>query len=223
MSLPTHTLQLPERQPQKRLTSGDVVWIITDIYTEQRRYYGNSSLQRWFKAGGIDLTTGKMGYFRFTIDDAAALVRAGITPPPWAQPLPQAIAVKRLAHSRTERGRYRVDITTVNVDPRFLPLGPVLRQFFTREGHEPNFTPGLWRKLVDRAALDKEIEETALAMVGRFSAGDLRNVLGKGAVNVTRVLRRLVRQSRLQPFGKKRGARYEVIPPTTPARTDWVG
>jgi hypothetical protein len=129
------------------------------------------------------------------------------------------LEVKRIAHTGQEKGRFKVEITLIDLDDASTWIGP---QAFHRAGHRPNATWGMWHKLASRVALEQAIETTALSMVGRFSAGDLKKALGQD-VNVGHVLARLVDEKRLLPSGKKKGARYEVAPPNLPLRTDWTG
>lgn len=216
---PTPSLQW---QPEKRLLSGDRVWILTDTYMEWRSFRNDATPQRWFKVGCYDLKTNRIGYVRFSIDDARGLLRANFTPPPWPTGLPVGFEVKRLAHGGGGEGRFKVDILPLDVPSDVLSLAPVAVAMFARDGHWANSTHGMWKDLAARVAQEQTIESTALAMQGWFSAGDLKKKIGQ-PVNVTPVLARLVQEKRLVPTGKKRGAKYQVAPPVVVERLDWVG
>lgn len=127
-----------------------------------------------------------------------------------------------MAHEKEGGGRFNVDITLFDIEPDVAAIAPAARAAFKHEGHWANSTRDMWRKMVDRVALEKSIESAILGMVGPFAAGDVKRALGRN-VNVSPVLKRLVDEKRLLPFGQKRGRRYEVTPPTFPERIDWVG
>lgn len=215
----TPTLQFA---PEKRLSSGDRVWILTDTYMEWHSFRSDSTPRKWFKVGCFDLKTNKICYVRFSLDDARGLLRAGFSPPPWTAPLSTGIEVTRLAHDAVREGRFKVEIREVNVPADVVSLAPVARAMFARDGHWANSTLGMWKDLEARVSLEKEIEATALRMSDWFSAGDLKKKLGK-PVNVTPVLTQLVQEKRLLPKGKKRGAKYLVTPPEIVERVDWTG
>ena len=63
---------------ERRLSSGDRILILTDIHCDSSRWHHSSALQEWFRVGGIDLKTNRVGFFRFSIDDARALLQAGM-------------------------------------------------------------------------------------------------------------------------------------------------
>lgn len=219
-SLPTPSLQW---QDEKRLSSGDLLWFLTDVQSEWRQFYTNSTPQQWFRVGALDLKTLKLGFVRFSIDDARSIIRAALPPPPWGAPLPYGIEVKRFAHiGGEEKGRFKEEMTLIDIPQDIAWMGPVGREAFRRAGHSPNAVWGMWKKLVVRWDQAKAIEVAALGMEGRFSAGDVKDVVGKD-VNVTPVLTRLVDEKRLLPFGQGRGRTYEVAPASLPERVDWVG
>lgn len=208
-------------QAEQRIRSRNRIWIVSDIHQHSASFYPWSHLQRWFRVGAVDLASGCIGYFRFGVDDARAMLKAGLPQPPWEQPLPYGISIIRASHDGEAKGRYFVEVTQEHLDPQLLAMGPDVRKKFARAGHKPNASPGMWQELLDRVQLEKEIETTALSMFGEFSAGDVKKALGKD-VNVTPVLQRLVRQNRLAQFGKKRGTRYQLAPPDIPTRADWT-
>lgn len=218
-------LQRPHWQAEKRLKSGDCVWILTDVETYDSRYMAHSEPQTLFKAGIYDLETEHVGWGIFGKDIAFAIVEAGFQPPPWGAPLPSAIKVVRPPHdSGEERGRYLVKVELVAIDPGLLAIVPVAEKKFDSAGHHPNAKPGMWDALVTRAARENAIEVAALSMVGAFSAGDVRAAIGNPDADVTDVLQRLVREGKLlPPTGKKRGTRYQVAPPSPLIeRADWT-
>ncbi len=209
-------------QPEKRLQSGDRVLVLTDVYTEWRSYYSNSTPQKWHRVGCYDLKTQQIGYFLFSVDDARGLLFAGFSPPPWPSGLSHAFEVKRLAHAGVREGRFKVSITALDIPSEVASLIPHGRRMFARDGHWPNSTLGMWGKLAARVAQEQAVERAALAQVGWFKAGDIKKIVGK--VNVSPILARLVDEGRLVMDGKKKGARYIAAPPTPlPNRADWVG
>lgn len=203
----------PERQPEKRLSSKDRIWIVTDIYSYWSAFYSWSEEREVFVVGALDLRTKRMGAFEFSIDDARAMLRAGVPAPPWKEPLPFAFEVCRGAHSDTERGRFHVSITPEPLDEDLLDAGPELRMKFAAHAARANARPGMWQRLVAPIALEKRIEDTALGMPGAFSAGDIKKLVG-AKVNVSLVLSRLVKAGRLVKMGEKKGTRYAVAPDT---------
>jgi hypothetical protein len=73
----------------------------------------------------------------------------------------------------------------------------------------PNATPGMWKKVVDSVAREREIEAAALSLSGLFSASDVQTIVGPGSA-VSPVLKRMVNDGRLKRFGKTRGTQYLV-------------
>lgn len=109
-------------------------------------------------------------------------------------------------------GRYVTTAATSLIARDLFAILPEARRRFATQ-HAPNFLPGMWNDLKERADRENSIEAAALGMVGLFSAGDIKKIVGKH-VDVTPVLRRLVEEGRLlPPIGKKRGTRYEVAFP----------
>jgi hypothetical protein len=219
----THTTSPPFTfawQDEQRLRSGSRIWIVTDIYRYSASYYYWSSTQDWFRVGAVELATGGIGYFRFGIDDARKILKVGVPLPPWREPLPYGISVVRSPHDGEEKGRYVVRVTEVHLGPELLAKGPLLRRKFWQAGHEPNATSEMWQQMFAQVQLETLIETTALAMLGQFSAGDVKKAIGKDA-NVTPVLARLVRERRLVQIGKGRGTQYRVAPTQIPTRVDW--
>jgi hypothetical protein len=208
-------------QPPKRLRSGDKIWIVTDTFECYSRYYDFSDEQLWFKVGAIDLETNCIGYYVFGIDDARAMVKAGLPPPPWNQPLTSGVVLARLPH-KGKQGRFPEMVSLVEIEPKLLALGSVARKTFADDGHTPNSKPGMWQKIADHFMLQTLIATTAQAMIGEFSAGDIQNIVGKDVI-VSPVLKKLVLEKRLLRKGKTRGARYTVVQQTLPTRIDWCG
>jgi len=207
-------------QPKEsRLSSGDKILIVTDIYTFREALYPCSAKQAWFRVGAINLKDNSVGFWRFSLDDARALLKCGIAPPPWTEPQNIGLRIKRERHVKGSRGRFKVTVTPVSVDPAILAKATALRKHFQRKGHDPNVLPGIWDDLLPRVAAEISIQEAALAMVGIFKAADVRRVVGDH-INVSPVLRRLVREGRLTPVGKKK---YIVSAPAIIDRSDWTG
>ncbi len=213
-----------EWQPEKRLQSQDRLWILTDTYTEWKSYREDATPQKFYRVGCFDLKTRKLCYVRFSVDDSTGMLRAGIPAPPWSSgPLPYGIEVKRMAHGGgEEKGRFKVDIAIIDIDLKDAWIGREAPRMFAGDGHWSNSTRDMWKKQADRVAQVKAIEAAALGMAGRFSAGDVKRKLG-AEVNVSPILRQLVDEERLLPFGKKRGRTYEVAPPMVTERVDWTG
>jgi hypothetical protein len=207
-------------QPERHLRSGDHFWIITDIQVFTSSYFAWSPPQQLFKVGIYDLTTERIGLATFGRDIAYAILKAGITPPPWSSPAPFGIALTREGHDRGAKGRYVTTAAVVPLDPGLMRIVPEARKRIATQ-HYPNAVPGVWSDLVFRAAREKAIESAALGMVGLFSVGDIKKIVGKD-VDVTPVIQRLAEEGKLlPPIGKKRGTRYEVTPllVTRPDRT----
>jgi hypothetical protein len=217
MTTQSYTAQsLSTWQQEKRLASQDRIWILTDIYHWQSSYYSYSTVQERFRVGAVDLRTNCLGEFWFTIDDAHAMLKAGVPAPPWTAPSFFGIEACRGAHNGTEKGRYHVTMTPIDLPHDLVTLGAYLRRQFRTHATRVNSTPGMWQRLVESVALVKKIEEVALAMTVTFSAGDIRSLVGKD-VDVTPVLTRLVKSGRLHRMGEKKGTRYAVAP----KKTEW--
>jgi hypothetical protein len=204
-------LSSPPASQDTRLSSRDRVWILTDIYDYWSSFYAWSPEQEWFEVGALNLRTERLEHFSFSIDDARAMLRAGVPAPPWKTPLPFALEVSREGHADTEKGRYRVVMTPELLAEDLVAVGRVLRTKFATHAGRVNAKPGMWQPLVDRVALEKKIEAAALGMTDVFSSGDVKALVGK-KVNVSRVLRDLVEDGRLVKTGERRGTRYEVAP-----------
>ncbi len=223
---PSHshsTTSLPSWQPEKRLQSGSRVWILTDVESYDFCFYDWSVPQESFRVGVYDLETTKIGWANFGRDIAYAMVKAGVQPPPWKEPLPFGIELHRDPHANGEgKGRFTGWVDLITLDPELVKVLPVALKNFA--DHRANATPGMWDDFVARARRDNAIEAAALSMVGLFSAGDVRKKIGDPNADVTPVLKRLVREGKLlPPVGKKRGTRYQVAPPRAVERSDWAG
>jgi hypothetical protein len=221
-------LQLPYWQEPKHLKSGDRVWILTDVEISKSRYMECSTPQTLFKVGIYDLKTDHVGWGIFGRDIAYALVKAGLTPPPWSAPQPVGFEIRRLAHGNgEEKGRFIVEVELIDLDPELQAIIPVAKRKFASAGLCPNSTPGISDDLLARAAKEKAIEAACLGMVGLFSAGDVKVAIGDPDADVTDVIQRLVAQGKLVcPTGsKKRWTRYAVAStkaPTIMERADWT-
>lgn len=202
----------PPWQAEKRMSSTDKIWILTDIETYTSSMYGCSTEQRWFKVGAYDMRTSHIGFVRFSTDDAKAMLRAGLPAPLWHAPQSHGIEVKRLAHGDgQEKGRFRVRMALVDLDPSLRLIVPAAVKAFQDAVHRPNATAGMWKDLVAFVAREKQIENAALGMTGLFIASDVQAVVGVG-VNVLPVLKRMVEEERrLERFGKTRGTKYRVL------------
>ena len=115
----------------------------------------------------------------------------------------------RLAHDGKCEGRYAVTVKLVEIDPALHAIVPVARKVFRDAYLSPNAMPGMWKKVVDAVAREKHIEAASLSMTGLFSTGDVQAIVGAG-VNVSPVLKRMVKDGRLDRFGKTRGTKYRV-------------
>jgi len=204
---------------ERRLSSGDRIFIVTDIHCYSSRMVRSARDQQWFRVGAVDLRDLTVGYWRFSIDDAKAILKLGIAPP-WTQPLAEGIQMKRHLHVTGSRmGRYRITITTVSVPPETVAKAAELGKLFERKGHQPNFAPGSWSSQQQRANRKLAVERAALSQEGVFKAARVKKIVGAG-INVTPDLSRLVEEGRLTRIGKKR---YVVTPPKVVGRTDWTG
>lgn len=216
-----------DMQPEKRLASGDKFWFLTDIQAEWRSYYSNSTPQRWFRVGAFDLKSRKVSYVHFSLDDVSGLLRAGMNPGPWLAPRSHGVDVKRIAHcGGKEKGRFNVDITLIEIDPTDAWIAAEARRLFAKDGFWVNSTRDMWKKQAESVAQEKAIEAAALARTRQFAArdvkADVKKVLGR-EVSVSAVLKRLVEERRLVPFGKGRARTYEVAAPMVLERVDWTG
>jgi hypothetical protein len=189
--------------------SGDRIWIVTDVHEYSASFHEGAADQVLFLVGAIDLNTNKPGYFFFSIDDARAIRKAGF-PLPWKQALARGFSYTRLGHPGTEKGRYVVTVTPIDLDAALSAKGPFFRKRFLECGLTPNSSIGKWANLVAAYQLEKKIERAALAMSDAFSVRDLEAVVGKG-VNVKAVIRRLLVEGSLAKEGKGRGTRYVVV------------
>jgi hypothetical protein len=196
---------------------------LTDIQSFWSAMYRRSTPQQFFRVGGLDLETQRLGYFLFTIDDARAILRDGLPPPPWKEPLPVGIELTRFYHGNTEQGRVRESIGLIELEPDLLRQKSLLHAYFERQLHfHGNSSVGMWGQLQRRAAEQQAIQDATLSLTGWFSAGDVKYALGKD-VNVTPVLQALVAEERLVSNGKKtRGARYMVTDSAAVARLFWI-
>lgn len=202
----------PTWQAEKHLRSGDRVWILTDVERYSSSFYAWSEPQDLYRIGICDLRTHRVGLANFGRDVAYAMMRAGFSAPPWNEPLPFGVELRRLSHHGEEKGRYVTTVTLLPIDDRLHAILPRANKQFAGTCHCPNATPNMWDDLVARAQREIAIEAAALGMVGPFSAGDVRKKLGDPDTEVVRpVLKRLVREGKLlPPTGKKRGTRYRV-------------
>jgi hypothetical protein len=203
---------------ERRLSSGDQILIVTDIYCYRSRMVRSARDQQWFRVGAVNLKDLTVGYWRFSIDDAKAILKAGIAPP-WTQPLGEGIQIKRDLHVTGSRmGRYKVTITTVSVPPEIAVEAADLRKLFERKGHQSNLVPGSWSRQQQSANRKLAVERAALSQAGVFKAAQVKEIVGAG-INVTPDLSRLVEEGRLTRVGKKR---YVVTPPKIVERADWT-
>lgn len=200
----------PSWQEPKRLSSGDKIWILTDVETSTSSFYSWSTEQEWFTVGAYDFRSECIGFFKFSLDDGRGLLRAGLPAPPWNAPQVNGIEVSRLAHDNGEaKGRFVVTVKLVDIDPKLLAITAAAKRAFWDAGLNPNAEPGMWSDLVAAVVQEKKIESAALGRTGLFTAKDVEAVVG-GGVNVLPVLKRLVNDGRLERFGRTRGTQYLV-------------
>jgi len=213
----------PAWQEEKRLSSGDRIWILTDVEVRWSRYRYNAPEQEWFHVGAIDLNTGCIGTFRFSRDDAFAIAKAGVAAPPWTSPQTHAITLHRRSHGSTSSGRFVGWVTLDPIDPALQAIVPAARKLFANAGLSPNVVAGSWQKLEERAERELKIERIVLSRVGSFGAGEIIEATGEARSVVSDALKRLVLQHKLVPDGKgKRWATYTVAPIEIVARSDWT-
>lgn len=213
---------IPSWQPEKHLQSGDRIVIVTDVERFTSKYYPWSTPQELFRVGVYDLVTGKIGYVNFGRDLAFFMMKAGLPAPPWTRPMEFGVAVYRSSHDGEPNGRYRGRVELIHLEPEIAAITPVVTGLFSRGSSTPNAVPGMWKDLEDRAREENAIEAAVRRMVGLFSAGDVKKIVGKD-VDVTPVLKRLVSEGTLlPPTGTKRGTRYRHAPPPIVERSDWT-
>jgi hypothetical protein len=203
---------IPAWQEEKRLSCGDQIWILTDVEVRWSRYRYNAPDQEWFHVGAIDLNTGCIGTFRFSRDDAFAILKAGIAAAPWTTPQPHAIALHRRSHGSTSAGRFVGWVTLAPTDPALHAIVPHAKRMFANAGLSPNFVAATWKKLEERAERELKIERVVLGQTGSFSAGEIIAATGEKRSAVSGALKRLVMQHKLVPEGK--GKRWTTtLPP----------
>lgn len=208
---------------KKRLQSKDRVWIVSDVHSYTSKMLDWSVPQQWFEAGALCLDTNHLALVRFSNDDVRAIVKAGIPPAPWVSPQSHGIELTRLYHGSQEKGRFREKVALIELDPELVKHGPMLRRHFEKDiGLRGNSTPGMWKEAVEWAARENAIETAALSLNGWFSAGMIKDLVGKD-INVSPTLTRMVQEGILVPNGKsKRGAKYMKAPPKIIPRLDWT-
>lgn len=210
-------------QQEKMLHAGDRIVILTDVQVVRSRYLDFSREQELFRVGAYDARSGAIGFFKFGRDLAFDLIMGGVPVAPWgASALPIGIEVHRESHGNHAEGRFRGKVSRFDVEPEVLAIVPEASKRFRQAGHYPNATIGMWLKLETRAKHELAIEAAARAMLGVFKAGAIKKVVGKAVKSdqVTRVLRRLVKEGRLTPVSPKK---YKVTPPKILSRLDWTG
>ena len=209
---------------EKRLRSQDRIWIVTDVHSYTSRLYHWSVPQEWFRVGALDLDSNHLMLVEFSRDDARQLLRAGLPPPPWNEPLSHGLELTRIYHGDQEKGRFREKVALIDLDPELLKHGPMLRKHFESQmGLRGNSTPGMWEEMVEWARRQNAIESAALSFDGWFSAGDVKKIVGND-IHVSATLKRMVKDGLLVTNGRsKRGARYMKAPPRLVERADWVG
>jgi hypothetical protein len=213
-------------QDERRLQSGDRVWIITDVASFSSSLYPWSSPQKWYRVGGLDLSTMRLGYFTFSTDDVRALLKAGVVRAPWKVAQRCGFKITRLYHGPSEEGRFREKVKLVELEADLLAQGPMLRRYFEKAlTFQGNSEPGMWDEIEDWARRQNVIEATALAMPDWFSAGDVKRIVETTfgtVVNVSPALAVLVGDGLLLSNGKKtKAARYMVAPTQIVERADW--
>ena len=200
----------PSWQEPKRLSSGDKIWILTDVETSTSSFYPWSTEQEWFTVGAYDFRSECIGFFKFSLDDARGLLRAGLPAPPWNAPQASGIEVSRLAHDNGEaKGRFVVTVKLVDIDPKLAGITAAAKRAFWDAGLTPNAEPRMWSDLAAAVAEQKKIESVALGRTGLFTAKDVQAAVGIGA-SVLPVLKKLVEDGRLERFGRTRGTQYRV-------------
>lgn len=207
MMTPTSTC--PPWQDTKRLSSGDKIWILTDIETSTSSFYPCSTEQRWFTVGAYDFRTECIGFFRFSLDDVRGILRAGLPPAPWRSSQSHGVEVFRLAHEDgEEKGRFVVTVKLFDIPSEVKAIESAAKSAFWHAGLTPSSTPGMWQDLVDAVAKDKKIEAAILGTNGMFTANDIA-LLVPGD-NCSLILRRLVKEGRVERFGRTRATQYRV-------------
>jgi hypothetical protein len=208
-------------QRDKHLRSGDRFWILTDVHSYEDSYYSTSEPQQLFRVGIYDLSTKAFGYATFGRDIARALLEAGMSPAPWASPLPAAIELHRAPHGPNPEGRFKVTATLLELPSDAAKVQQAARDIFRH--FQTNATQGMWNDLAASAARNRAIRSAVDSMrpKGDFSASDIKEIVGSQVI-VSPVLAELVEDGVLIQSGKKRGTRYRFASPKIVERVDWV-
>lgn len=206
---------------KKRLSSRDRVWLVTDVYCFTDSIFGWSRPQRWFRVGGVCLTSNELAMVEFSNDDVRAMLKAGVVAAPWNAARPFGFEVTRFTHGSQEKGRFREKVELIELPADLIVQGPELRRHFEiKLGLRGNGKAGMWKKMQDAANRENSIEAAAMSFTDWFSAGDVKAIVGD--INVTRTLARMVKDLLLVTNGKaKRGVKYMAAPPILVDRSDW--
>ncbi len=222
-----HPTITPILQAPKRLRSGDEILIVTDATVSWSPYIPHAPEQQWIKAAAYDLHTGQIGFFEFGRDDLFAMIKAGLTPPPWQSHQTQVVLIRRQSTPSQNKGRHPavVQLSTFNKDIR-----PILRQArtaFAASGFCPSFPgslPSDWVDLVKRANRENAIEAAIKRTIGWFKSwARFVRETGHSASEVGYILSRFVAEHRLERDGVKKGTRYRLRPVALIQRADWNG
>jgi hypothetical protein len=193
---------------ERRLRSQDKILIVTDVYTYRESKYDSATEQQWFQVGAIDLDSNEVGMFKFSVDDARAMVKIGVAPPPWAAAHTFGLHIVRQAHvTGHSTGRFAETIQRVNVAPAILALVPKARSFLKSLMPTPNAQPGIWSKLVAAADLESKTIAAIMTIKDVFKASDVTDLV-PDAGNVSPLLKRLVGERRILRVTKKT---YRVV------------
>lgn len=211
----------------KRLKSHDSVWIVTDVRTFTTSLYPWSEPQRWYRAGALDLGSKHLVLAEWSTDDMRAILKAGmaagIGAPPWSSPMSHGFLLTRFSHGGRDKGRFREEVSLVELNEDIRSFGPALRRHFEKNlDVVGNVHAGALRAVLDWATRENAIEAAALSFSDWFAAGDVKDIVGQD-VNVTRTLARMVAERVLVTNGKtKKGRRYMATRPIVVDRSDWT-
>jgi hypothetical protein len=214
---------------EKRLSSKDRIWIVTDVHAYTSRIFDWATPQQWYRVGALCLETTHLAIVEFTTDDMRQIIKALMaggagSAPPWKMPQQCGLEMLRFSHGNQEGGRFRQKVNRIELEPDLLKHGPDLHEHFeSKYGLHGNLATSALQDMAQWAQRENRIETAALSLEGWFSAGMVKEIVGHDS-NVSPTLARLVEEGALIPNGKvKRGARYMKTPPVTVDRADWNG
>ena len=96
-----------------------------------------------------------------------------------------------------------------DIGPEVRAIESAAKNAFWHAAHAPNATRDMWKDLVDLVAKEKQIEAAILGTNGMFTANDIA-LLVPGD-NYSPILQRLVKEGRVERFGRTRATQYRFV------------